>query len=102
SPNPTNPHRSLRCHARKTGGPRRPTYLCPDRVTGGETMLRFLGSSHTFCDGVSRRDFLQIGAFGAGLTLADMLRLQSASAANTKQPSRSNKAAIMIYLPGGP
>jgi hypothetical protein len=66
-------------------------------------MLRFLGSSHRFCDGVSRRDFLQIGAFGAGLTLADMLRLQTASAANNKkQPSRSNKAAIMIYLPGGP
>jgi len=66
-------------------------------------MLRFLGSSHAFCDGVSRRDFLQIGAFGAGLSLADMLRLQSASAANAKkQPSRSNKAAIMIYLPGGP
>ena len=63
-------------------------------------MLRFLGSSHRFCDGVSRRDFLQIGAFGAGLSLADMLRLRSAGAAG-KQPSRS-KAAIMIYLPGGP
>ena len=43
-------------------------------------MLRFLGSSHTFCDGVSRRNFLQIGAFGAGLTLADMLRLKAVSA----------------------
>jgi hypothetical protein len=62
-------------------------------------MLRFLGSAHGFCDGVSRRNFLQIGAFGAGLTLADMLR---ADAATKKQPSRSNKAAIMIYLPGGP
>jgi hypothetical protein len=62
-------------------------------------MLRFLGSSHGFCDGVSRRNFLQIGAFGAGLTLADMLR---ATAAAKKQPSRSNKSAIMIYLPGGP
>ena len=68
-------------------------------------MLRFLGSSQVFCDGVSRRNFLQIGAFGAGLTLADMLRVNSAQAANSaarKQPSRSNKAAIMIYLPGGP
>jgi uncharacterized protein DUF1501 len=68
-------------------------------------MLRLLGPcrrSHRFCDGVSRRDFLQIGAFGAGLTLADMFRLQSAAAAGAaKQPSRS-KAAIMIYLPGGP
>jgi hypothetical protein len=68
-------------------------------------MLRFLGAPHRFCDGVSRRDFLQIGAFGAGLTLADMLRMNAASAAsasNKKQPLRSNKAAIMIYLPGGP
>ena len=67
-------------------------------------MLRFLGSPRTFCDGVSRRNFLQIGAFGAGLTLADMLRAQSALAAGAakRQPSRSQKAAIMIYLPGGP
>jgi hypothetical protein len=68
-------------------------------------MLRFLGSSHKFCDGASRRDFLQIGAFGAGLTLADMLRLNTAQAAanaNKKQASKSKKSAIMIYLPGGP
>jgi hypothetical protein len=65
-------------------------------------MLRFLGSSHTFCDGINRRNFLQIGAFGAGLTLADMLSARAATAAAKKQPSRSNKAAIMIYLPGGP
>ncbi|VTT98306.1 hypothetical protein : Putative uncharacterized protein OS=uncultured Acidobacteria bacterium A2 PE=4 SV=1: DUF1501 [Gemmataceae bacterium] len=66
-------------------------------------MLRFLGSPHRFCDGATRRDFLQIGAFGAGVTLADMLHARSASAAaGKKQASRSNKAAIMIYLPGGP
>ncbi len=65
-------------------------------------MLRIFGSSHRFCDGVTRRDFLQIGAFGAGLTLVDMLRLRHASAANTRQSPRSHKAAIMIYLPGGP
>jgi hypothetical protein len=66
-------------------------------------MLRFLGGSHRFCDGHSRRDFLQIGAFGAGLTLADMLRLNTAQAAAAKkQSSKSRKSAIMIYLPGGP
>src|SRR5881227_607278 len=62
-------------------------------------MLQFLGSSQKFCDGVNRRNFLHVGAFGAGLTLADMLR---ANAATKKQASKSNKAAIMIYLPGGP
>src|SRR5688572_29645441 len=68
-------------------------------------MLRFLGSNQSFCDGVSRRNFLQIGAFGTGLTLADLLRArdaQAATAAAKKQASRSNKAAILIYLPGGP
>jgi len=65
-------------------------------------MLRFLGSSRRFCDGVSRRNFLQIGAFGAGLSLADMLQARAAGSAARKQPSRSNKSAIMIYLPGGP
>lgn len=68
-------------------------------------MFTFLGSKQGFCDGLSRRNFLKIGAFGAGLTLADMLRLQ-AQANNTTPaqqaaPSRP-KSAIMIYLPGGP
>jgi hypothetical protein len=65
-------------------------------------MLRFYGSAHRFCDGISRRDFLQIGAFGAGLTLADILQARTHAAANATQPLRSQKAAIMIYLPGGP
>jgi hypothetical protein len=63
-------------------------------------MLTIWGSKERFCDGLNRRNFLKIGAFGAGLTLADMLRLRS-QAAGTSRPT-TNKAAIMIYLPGGP
>jgi hypothetical protein len=61
------------------------------------------GAGPRFCDGVSRRNFLQIGAFGAGLTLADALRVQAAKKADTA-PSRSKafKSAIFVYLPGGP
>src|SRR3989440_5621819 len=62
-------------------------------------MLTLWGAQQRFCDGVSRRGFLQIGAFGAGLTLAEMLRLRAA--AGPAAPT-SNRAAIMIYLPGGP
>ncbi len=40
-------------------------------------MLTIWGDKQRFCDGVTRRNFLQIGAFGAGLTLADMLRLRA-------------------------
>src|SRR5438132_2951125 len=61
-------------------------------------MLTVWGKREDFCDGVPRRGFLQVGAFGAGLTLAEMLRLR-ATAGN---PKPSTRAAIMIYLPGGP
>jgi hypothetical protein len=62
-------------------------------------MLSIWGKPHQFCDGVSRRGFLKIGAFGAGLTLAEMLRSRAlaGNSATTKA-----KSAIMIYLPGGP
>ncbi|HKI37682.1 MAG TPA: DUF1501 domain-containing protein [Gemmataceae bacterium] len=61
-------------------------------------MFTLLGPSQRFCDGITRRNFLRIGAFGAGLTLADMLRLR-ATAGTAKS---SAKAAIMIQLGGGP
>jgi hypothetical protein len=69
-------------------------------------MFTFYGKRQRFCDGISRRNFLSIGAFGAGLTLADMLRLQaatrSAAGGNPEQKPTRRKAAVMIYLPGGP
>lgn len=58
-------------------------------------MITLWGSRQRFCDGISRRNFLQIGAFGAGLSLTGMLRAREVKGS-------SNKAAIMIYLPGGP
>ena len=67
-------------------------------------MFTFTGAKQAFCDGLTRRNFLKIGAFGAGLTLADMLRLKAQ--ANDSVPDRTApsrpKSAIMIYLPGGP
>ena len=67
-------------------------------------MLTFLGHRQPFCDGINRRNFLTIGALGAGLTLADVLRAKAATKPGDSQTlSRgSPKAAIMIYLPGGP
>jgi hypothetical protein len=62
-------------------------------------MFTIWGDRERFCDGITRRGFLQIGAFGAGLTLAEMLRLRAEGGTST---AKSNKAAIMIYLPGGP
>ncbi len=51
-----------------------------------------------FCDGVSRRDFLRIGALGlGGLALPQLLQAESSAGIR-----RSHKAVIMIFLPGGP
>ena len=46
------------------------------------------------CDGLSRRDFLRVGALGVGgLTLADLLRLK---ARGDIRPARLQKAVIMV------
>ncbi|OWK46315.1 DUF1501 domain-containing protein [Fimbriiglobus ruber] len=60
-------------------------------------MLTFLGSVGRFCDGVSRRSFLKIGALGTtGLTLPALF--QAEAKAGVK---RSHKSVIMVYLSGG-
>jgi hypothetical protein len=57
-------------------------------------------SSHWFCDGVRRRDFLNIGAATAvGLNLPGFLKL--ASAGQVAEKARG-KSAIFIQLAGGP
>lgn len=61
-------------------------------------MFTLWGNRQHFCDGVSRRNFLKIGAFGAGLSLTEMLKAR----ASAKSASTAGKSAIMIYLPGGP
>ena len=61
-------------------------------------MLTIYGSRSRFCDGVSRRNFLKIGALGvAGLSLPNLLRAEAAAGIG-----KSHKAVIMIFLPGGP
>ena len=79
----------------------RKTNLHPLQAVGlsrleGRTTLTIFGGKHKLCDGVSRRDFLKIGALGTGLALADLLRARAAA------PGSSAKSAIMIWLCGGP
>ena len=50
-------------------------------------MLKILGpasSSDAFCDGLSRRNFLQVGGLGTGLSLSGLL---AAEAAQGKRPA---------------
>src|ERR1043166_9629545 len=54
--------------------------------------------SRRFCDGVSRRNFIRIGALGlGGLALPQLLQAEAQSGLR-----KSHKAIIMVYLPGGP
>lgn len=56
------------------------------------------GGNPAFCDGVSRRSFLTIGALGVGgLTLADLLRANAAAGTKSR-----DKAVINLYLGGEP
>jgi hypothetical protein len=60
-------------------------------------MFQIQGQRRTSCDGVSRRNFLTIGALGlGGLTLADMLR------AAERPGGDSGKSVIHVHLDGGP
>lgn len=59
-------------------------------------MINISGKPWKFCDGISRRNFLKIGAFGSAFTTADILKANQAGGTGTA------KSAIMIYLPGGP
>lgn len=63
-------------------------------------MLTIKGRSiGSFCDGISRRSFLKVGALGmGGLALPQLLQAEELSG----QKPRSHKGIIMIYLAGGP
>lgn len=64
-------------------------------------MLSILGrpdGQSRFCDGVSRRNFLKIGALGfGGLTLPQLLAMESQAGI-----LKSKKSVILVYLVGGP
>ena len=65
------------------------------------TVLRVFGASQPFCDGLSRRDFLTVGALGVGgLSVADVLRLRTAARGAAAARPRV-RAVIMVVLNGG-
>src|SRR5262245_66182265 len=67
-------------------------------------MLTLWGRRHgKHCDGLTRRALLKVGALSVGgLTLADLLRLESAKAGQGMPHRPAHKAVIMVYLNGGP
>lgn len=64
-------------------------------------MLTILGRPQRFCDGVSRRSFMKVGAFAFGayhVSLADIARAESVAG----RTYSSHKAVINVFLGGGP
>src|SRR6185369_12113726 len=60
--------------------------------------IRF-GDRDRTCEGVTRRDFLRVGALGfGGLTLPALLRAERAAAEGT----RKEVSCILLWLNGGP
>ena len=64
-------------------------------------MLNVLGPTSRYCDGVSRRGFLKIGALAIGATNFTLVDLYRAEAQNRSAPT-SHKAVINVFLGGGP
>lgn len=68
-------------------------------------MLRILGSRKQLCDGLSRRDVLQIGSLGF-LGLGDCFRLEQAQARSARSTASATfgkaKSCILLFLFGSP
>lgn len=60
--------------------------------------------AHTNCNGVTRRDFIQVGLTSMlGLGMCDLMRLRAgASVASGAKSSAKNVNCILIWLDGGP
>jgi hypothetical protein len=62
-------------------------------------MIEIRGGRRRFCDGITRRDFVKVGALGlGGLTLPQVLAARSAQAAAAPQA----KAVLLLWMGGGP
>src|SRR5438128_7517298 len=63
-------------------------------------MLRVFADRYRNCDGISRRNFLEVGLSVLGLGLADVLRLR-AQAAESPQATNRSKSLIVFWTHGG-
>jgi hypothetical protein len=64
-------------------------------------MLRIHGNRFKNCDGITRRNFLQIGAPLVGLGLAELLRLESVATPVASEIPPSKKSLIVFWTHGG-
>jgi hypothetical protein len=66
-------------------------------------MLSIPGEPNRWCDGVSRRDFLQIGGLGAvGLALPDLFQARAQESVPAPRGAGWARACILLFMGGGP
>src|SRR5438874_7242804 len=66
-------------------------------------MISILGSPQRWCDGLSRREFLQLGGLGAaGLALPELFRAQAQASTPQARSGARAKACILLFMGGGP
>src|SRR5260370_42487624 len=69
-------------------------------LKGSPAMLTIFGQGSRYCDGISRRSFLKIGALGVGaggFMLSDLYRAEARAGLGS-----AHKSVINIFLGGGP
>src|SRR3954467_8029565 len=66
-------------------------------------MITIPGSPVRWCDGLSRREFLQIGSLGAaGLALPDLFRARAQGFTPPAGGAGRGRACILLFMGGGP
>ena len=66
-------------------------------------MIRILGSNKRFCDGLTRRDLLHVGALAPlGLSLAGWSRAASPTTVSSASGFGTAKRCVLLYLWGSP